>query len=83
MEDNLLSSESTDYKRQSHLKNTFTATSRLVFDQTIGQPWPDQIDNIEFTITSTIPSAPAQVGFGPADCEPGPGVGRGRQCREG
>lgn len=34
MEDNLLSLKSTDHKNGYHLQNTFTETSRLVFDQT-------------------------------------------------
>ena len=40
----LLCSKSTDNKCSSHLKTTFTATSRVVFDQTTGQPRLGQID---------------------------------------
>ena len=38
MEADLLCSKSTDNKCSSHLKNIFTATSRVIFDQTTGQP---------------------------------------------
>ena len=38
LKDDLLCSKSTDNKCSSHLKTTFTAPSRVVFDQTTGQP---------------------------------------------